>query len=71
MFRLVSHVNRDDDLIEAWVRHYLDLGVSSFHLIAHRGRSENALLYALRERYPIHIEDEYGGGSIRSRSAIG
>ena len=27
-FRLISHVNRDDDLIEAWLQHYLELGVA-------------------------------------------
>jgi hypothetical protein len=61
MFPLVSHVNRDDDLIEAWLRHYVRLGLTSFHLVAHGGRSENAAVHALAGRYPIVVEDEYTG----------
>ena len=53
--RLISHVNRDDDLIEAWLQHYLALGVTSFHLIAHGGVEENQALFGLLERYPIEI----------------
>lgn len=59
--RLISHVNRDDDLLEAWVRHYLRLGVSSLHLIAHGGPAQNRTLQAIRNRYPIEIIDEYEG----------
>ena len=58
---LVSHVNRDDDLIEAWVQHYLRLGVTSFHLVVHGGREQNRTLYAIRSRYPIAIVDAYEG----------
>jgi hypothetical protein len=60
-FRLISHVNRDDDLIEAWVNHYLALGIASFHLIAHGGREENSTLCGLVGRYPIKIIDVYSG----------
>jgi hypothetical protein len=60
-FRLISHVNRDDDLIEAWLKHYLTLGVESFHLIAHGGREENGTLFQLVSRYPIAIIDTYSG----------
>lgn len=60
-FRLISHVNRDDDLIEAWLQHYLKLGVSSFHLIAHGGREQNQTVFDLVDRYPIEILDIYGG----------
>lgn len=59
--RLVSHVNRDDDLVEAWLRHYLALGVDSFHLVVHGGREENRTLYTLLDRYPIEIMDAYSG----------
>jgi hypothetical protein len=59
--RLISHVNRDDDLIEAWLQHYLHLGVASFHLIVHGGVDQNRTLHALRSRYPITILDEYEG----------
>lgn len=58
---LVSHVNRDDDLIEAWLRHYLGQGVTSFHLILHGGPDENRTVLALRDRYPIEIVDQYTG----------
>lgn len=60
-FRLVSHVNRDDDLIEAWLQHYLRLGVASFHLIAHGGREQNRRLFEIADRYPVHILDAYTG----------
>jgi hypothetical protein len=60
-FRLISHVNRDDDLIEAWLQHYLRLGVASFHLIAHGGREQNQRLFEIADRYPVQILDVYGG----------
>lgn len=59
--RLISHVNRDDDLIEAWLLHYLKLGVGSFHLIVHGGADENRTLHGLRHRYPITVIDQYDG----------
>lgn len=59
--RLISHVNRDDDLMEAWLQHYLQLGVRSFHLIAHGGEHENRTLFGLLHRYPIEILDSYTG----------
>lgn len=59
--RLISHVNRDDDLIEAWLQHYLAMGVSSFHLIAHGGREQNQTLFSLLGRYPIEMLDVYSG----------
>jgi hypothetical protein len=59
--RLISHVNRDDDLIEAWLQHYLRLGVDSFHLIAHGGREQNQRLFEIADRYPVQILDTYTG----------
>jgi hypothetical protein len=58
---LISHVNRDHDLIEAWLRHYLALGVTSFHLILHGDAEENRVLHAVRARYPVTILDAYRG----------
>ena len=60
-FRLISHVSSDDDLIEAWLQHYLKLGVASFHLIAHGGREQNQRLFEIVDRYPIQILDTYRG----------
>jgi hypothetical protein len=59
--RLVSHVNADGDLIQAWLDHYVKLGVSSFHLIVHGPRSENARLFELVGSYPIQVEQSYQG----------
>ena len=59
--RLVSHVNRDSDLIEAWLKYYLELGVERFHLVVHGGPAENDRLLAIRDSYPIEIEDSYCG----------
>lgn len=59
--KLLSHVNDDSDLLEAWFKYYLRLGVSSFHLIVHGPREENARLFALKDFYPVVIEDAYGG----------
>jgi hypothetical protein len=59
--RLISHVNRDGDLLEAWFKYYLRLGVSSFHLIVHGPQEENDRLYALKDSYPVIIEDTYEG----------
>lgn len=58
---LISHVNDDSDLLEAWLKYYLHLGVSSFHLIVHGSREENGRLYELKDSYPVIIEDTYGG----------
>ena len=60
-FRLISHVNRDDDIIEAWLKHYLKLGVASFHLICHGGREQNRRLFEIAPRYPVYILDSYTG----------
>lgn len=59
--KLISHVNRDGDLLEAWFRYYLRLGVSSFHLIVHGPRSENARLFAIKDSFPVTIADCYEG----------
>ena len=61
IFRLISHVNRDDDLIEAWLQHYLKLGVASFHLICHGGREQNERLFEIAGQYPVEIMDTYTG----------
>lgn len=57
--RLISHINGDDDLLDAWFAYYTRLGISSFHLIVHGPATENRRLYALKESYPVFIEDCY------------
>jgi hypothetical protein len=59
--KLLSHVNDDSDLLEAWFKYYLRLGVTSFHLIVHGPREENARLFAVKDSYPVFIEDAYEG----------
>lgn len=59
--KLLSHVNADNDLIEAWLKYYLQLGVERFHLVVHGGPEENGRLFAIVDSYPITIEDTYGG----------
>jgi Glycosyl transferase family 2 len=59
--RLLSHVNGDGDLLEAWFKYYLHLGVTSFHLVVHGPRDENARLFELKDSYPVNIEDSYEG----------
>jgi hypothetical protein len=59
--KLVSHVNGDGDLLDAWFKYYCLLGVSSFHLIVHGPREENGRLYALKDAHPVIIEDAYEG----------
>src|ERR1035437_5963634 len=59
--RLVCHVSGDGDLLEAWLKYYIGLGVDSFHLIVHGPRVENAKLFALRDRFPVIIMDNYEG----------
>ena len=58
---LLSHVNADSDLIEAWLKYYLRLGVDRFHLVVHGTPGENDKLLAIKDSYPITIEDSYGG----------
>jgi hypothetical protein len=58
---LLSHVNGDGDLLEAWFKYYLHLGVTSFHLVVHGPRDENARLFELADSYPVTIEDRYEG----------
>jgi glycosyltransferase involved in cell wall biosynthesis len=59
--KLLSHVNADSDLIEAWLKYYLRLGVDRFHLVVHGTSEENDRLLAIKDSYPITIEDTYGG----------
>ena len=59
--KLISHVNRDGDLIEAWLKYYLRLGVERFHLVVHGTPDENDRLLTLEDSYPITIEDSYQG----------
>lgn len=59
--RLFSHVNADSDLIEAWLKYYLRLGIDRFHLLVHGPPEENERLLAIKDSYPITIEDTYGG----------
>jgi glycosyltransferase involved in cell wall biosynthesis len=59
--RLFSQVNADSDLIEAWLKHYLRLGVDWFHLVVHGRPEENEKLFAIKDLYPVTIEDIYQG----------
>src|SRR5208283_3038392 len=59
--RLFSHVNGDGDLIEAWLNYYLRLGVDRFHIVLHGAPAENECLLAIKDRYPVTIEDSYQG----------
>jgi glycosyltransferase involved in cell wall biosynthesis len=59
--RLFSQVNADSDLIEAWLKYYLQLGVDWFHLVVHGRPEENDKLLAIKDSYPITIEDIYQG----------
>jgi glycosyltransferase involved in cell wall biosynthesis len=59
--KLFGHVNADSDLIEAWLKHYLRLGVEQFHLVVHGSSEENERLLAIKKSYPITIEDIYQG----------
>jgi glycosyltransferase involved in cell wall biosynthesis len=59
--KLISHVNGDSDLIEAWMKYYMRLGVDDFHFVVHGPREENSTLYAVKDLYPITIEDSYEG----------
>ena len=58
---IVSHIKGDGDLLESWFKYYRRLGVSSFHLIVHGSQEENRRLYALKDSYPVIIEDTYKG----------
>lgn len=59
--KLLSHVNGDGDLLEAWFKYYQRLGVTSFHLVVHGSRTENARLFALKDSFPVTVEDSYEG----------
>ena len=59
--KLLSHVNADSDLIEAWLKYYIRLGIEQFHLILHGGAAENEELLSIAKNYPIVIEDIYSG----------
>lgn len=59
--RLFSQVNADSDLIEAWLQYYLRLGVDWFHLVVHGRPEENEKLLAIKDAYPITIEEIYQG----------
>src|SRR5688572_2502814 len=58
---LVSHINADGDILQAWLDHYVRLGVTRFHVVLHGPEEENAALLALRGRYPIEVHETYGG----------
>jgi glycosyltransferase involved in cell wall biosynthesis len=59
--KLISHVNADADLIEAWLNYYLQIGIDRFHLIVHGPPEENEKLFDIKASYPITIEDMYEG----------
>jgi Glycosyl transferase family 2 len=58
---LVSHINADGDILQAWLDHYVRLGVTRFHVVLHGPEEENAALLALRDLYPIEVHEMYGG----------
>ena len=64
--KLISHVNRDGDLLEAWFKYYQALGITSFHLVVHGSQADNARLFALKASFPIVIEDVYDGEFVTS-----
>ena len=59
--KLLSHVNADSDLIEAWIKYYLRLGVEEFHIVLHGPAEENKTLLDISSSYPIEIHDRYEG----------
>jgi len=59
--RLVSHVNNEGDILQAWFDHYIRFGITCFHLIVHGSATENSRLFELKNDYPIVIEDTYEG----------
>lgn len=59
--KLLAQVSGDGDLIQAWLDHYLRLGVTSFHLIVHGSEDRNAQLLRLRDSYPIVVEETFDG----------
>ena len=58
---LISHVKGDGDILEAWFKYYMKLGVDRFHIIVHGSREENAKLFEIEARYPIEVEGIYEG----------
>jgi len=60
-FPLISHVNGDGDILEAWFKYYLQLGVDRFYLVVHGSKEDNARLFELERRYPVQIEEKYQG----------
>lgn len=59
--KLISHINGDSDIIEAWVKYYIKLGVDHFHLVVHGTTDQNETLLSIANQYPITIEEMYGG----------
>lgn len=59
--KLISHINADSDLVEAWLKYYVRLGIARFHLILHGPDEDNQTLLELKDRYPVIIEDSYCG----------
>ena len=57
--KLVSQVNGDGDIIEAWLQHYLAKGVEEFLIVLHGDESDNRRLLELVGSYPISIVDRY------------
>lgn len=63
---LVSHVYADGDIMQAWLDHYVRLGINRFDLVLHGPEADNATLLGLRDRYPIVIHEMYGGAFINA-----
>ena len=68
---LVSHVYADGDIMQAWLDHYVRLGINRFDLVLHGPEADNATLLGLRDRYPIVIHEMYGGGLINAGKTPG
>lgn len=56
---LLCHINGDQDLLEAWLKYYEAMGVTTFHFIVHGRAAENRKLLDLRTTHPILIRDVY------------
>jgi hypothetical protein len=63
MFMRLEHVsqfNGDSDLIEPWLKYYLQPGVERSHSVVHDRLEENSRLLAIKDLCPISTEDTWG-----------
>jgi hypothetical protein len=59
--KLISHINGDQDVTQAWLDYYMRRGITAFHVVVHGSREENAKLFELKNSHPIIIEAQYEG----------